>query len=140
MPRETTPGYHREVIPIPIPQAGFLDQAGAVTLVLSMPLGFQCELEKAVYIPAVAGAGAGASQQLRVRKGNATGTILASPLLTLANHVLGGAGISAAGDESASSKLRDADTISITKDAGTVFTTGNGTLLLIVRQRAQARR
>lgn len=141
MPREAGPGFIRTVLPVRVPLTGVLDQAGAVTFVLSAVLGFKAELQGVRYIPDVTGAGAGATQALRVRKGNATGTILATVTPTLANHVMGGATLT--GDVAAAqandAKFGDTDTFSITKDAGTVFSAAGGTLLLIFRQRPQAR-
>lgn len=142
MPREVFPGFIREIVSLRIPLVGVLDQAGAVTFLASFVPGFRGEIEKAVYVPDVAGAGVGAAQTLEIRKGGAAGTIVATVALTLANHVLGGAGlsgaVSAANDETA--KFRDTDTISITKAAGgTVFSAGGGTLLIYVRQKPQSR-
>lgn len=141
MPAEAHPAFLRSEISFRIPLVGVLDQAGAITFLLSYVITFRATLERIVFIPDVAGAGAGATQSLDVRKGNASGTILASAVPTLANHVLGGPGVvgavSAANDEAA--KFKDNDTLSITKAAGTVFSAGGGTLKLIFRQRLQAR-
>lgn len=141
MPRETFPAFIRTVIPVRIPLVGVLDTAGAVTFLLSHVIRFKGTFERAAFVPDVAGAGAGATQAIRIRKGAAAGTILATVTPTLANHVLGGAGIegavAAADDEAA--RFVDNDTLSITKDAGTVFTAAGGTLFLTFRQRPQAR-
>lgn len=141
MPREVNPGFVRTPIAVRLPLAGFFDQAGAITYLLSYVPGFRGEIEKIVFVPDVAGAGAGATHVVNVRKGNATGTIVATVTVALATHVMGGAGIvgsvSAANDETA--KFRDTDTISITKDAGTVFSAAGGTLIIWFRQRPQAR-
>ncbi len=142
MPAEKAPFFLRTILNLRLPLVGFFDTAGAVTYLASMPMGYQGELEKVIFVPDVAGAGAGATQTFNVRKGGATGTILATLTVTLATHVMAGAGISttvtAANDETA--KLRDTDTISITKDAGgTVFTGAGGTLCLVFRQKPQAR-
>lgn len=141
MPAERAPFFVRTMLPFRIPLTGVLDQAGAVTYLLNFVPGFRGEIEKVWYIPDVAGAGAGATQQLSVRKGNASGTIVAFVTPTLATHVMGGAGIagsvSAANDETA--KFRDTDTLSITKEAGTVFSAAGGTLWIQFRQKPQAR-
>lgn len=141
MPREAGPGFIRTVQSFRIPLVGVLDQAGAITFVLSAVLGFKAELESLRFIPDVAGAGAGATQALSVRKGNASGTILATVTPTLANHVLGGPTLTAsvAAAQANDAKFSDTDTFSITKAAGTVFTGAGGTLLLVFRQRPQAR-
>lgn len=141
MPRETFPAGIRTVIPVRVPLAGVLDQAGAITFLLSMVLPFKGVLERVTYVPDVTGAGAGATQALRVRKGNATGTILATVTPTLANHVLGGAGLvgTVAAADSETARFGDNDTFSITKDAGTVFSAAGGTLFLTFWQRPQAK-
>lgn len=142
MPAERGPAFLRSNFVFRIPLVGVLDQAGAITYLAGFTPGYRGEIEKVWYIPDVAGAGAGAAQTLEIRKGAANGTIVATVALTLANHVLGGAGlsgaVSAANDETA--KFRDSDTISITKAAGgTVFSGGGGTLWIMFRQRPQAR-
>lgn len=142
MPAERGPAFQRHLVPVRIPLLGVLDTAGAVTFLASLSLGFIATLEKVIFVPDVTGAGAGATQGLRIRKGGAAGTILATVTATLANHVMGAAGIAgsvAVADEPVA-RFADLDTISITKDAGTVFTAAGGTLLLQFRQRPQGRR
>jgi len=139
---ERGPAFIRTSIDIRLPLVGFFDQAGAVTFIASMPLGFIGSIEKAVFIPDVTGAGAGASQNVQIRKGAAAGTaIIANLLITLANHVLGGPGVSVSAPvaNEGLARLGDADVFSITKDAGTVFSAAGGTLRLIVRQKLQGR-
>ena len=142
MPRESFPAGVRSVIlAVRIPLVGVLDQAGAVTFLLSHVIPFKVQIERLVYVPDVAGAGAGATQAISVRKGNASGTILATVTPTLANHVLGGAGLvgTVAAADSDTARLVDNDTISITKAAGTVFSAGGGTLYILGWQRPQAK-
>src|SRR4051794_18691704 len=93
MPRETFPAYVRTTLTTRIPLAGFLDQAGAVTFLASLVIPFKAALERAVFIPDVVGAGAGATQGIQIRKGGATGPVIATVTPTLANHALGGAGV-----------------------------------------------
>lgn len=141
MPREVNPAFVRTTLSFPIILAGMLNTAGAVTFVASMVMPFRAVLEKVTFIPEVAGAGAGATHAIKVRKGGATGTVLATCTVTLANHVLGGPGVVAsvaAADEEAAT-FRDGDTFSITKDAGTVFSTAGGHLILTFRQRPQSK-
>lgn len=141
MPREASPSFVRTTLAFGIPLAGVLNASGAVTFLLSFVVPFKASLERVTFIPEVAGAGAGATQALKVRKGNATGTVLATVTPTLAAHVMGAAGITdtvtAANEEAA--RFVDGDTLSITKDAGTVFSAAGGTLLLTFRQRPQSR-
>lgn len=141
-PKIVSPASVRVILPFRIPLVGFLDQAGAVTWILSMALGYHLHFEKMLYVPDVAPAGAGASQAIRLRKGNATGTIIDTVTPTLANAVLNAAGVASTGVSAANelaAKIRPADTFSITKDAGTVFSAGGGTLWLIGREHPQSR-
>jgi hypothetical protein len=141
MPKEAGPSFIRTPIDVRLPLVGFFDQAGAVTFLLSHVMGFVMTLERVVFIPDVTGAGAGATQAVRIRKGNATGAIVATVTPTLANHVMGAGGVAAnvaLADEGAA-RFTDTDTMSITKDAGTVFSAAGGTLRLIFRQKPQAR-
>lgn len=142
MPPARMPAFTRVERSFRLPLVGFFDQAGAVSWLVSMVLGYKAEIERAWFVPDVTGVGAAASQQIRIRKGGAAGTIICGALVTLANHVLGGAGVSDGAALPAveeASKLNDTDTFSITKDAGTVFTTAGGTLHVIFRQKPQAR-
>lgn len=143
MPKEAGPGYLRHELNLRIPLVGVLDTAGAVTFLASMPLGYVASIEAVRYVPDVAGAGAAAAQTLEIRAGGPTGTILSTVALTLANHVMGGAGIAGSAVSAANenlARLKDTDTISITKTAGgTVFSAAGGTLTIRFRQRPQAR-
>lgn len=142
MPRETFPAGIRTHMSFRLPLTGFLDTAGAVTYLLSHVINYKAQLERVVFIPDVAGAGAAASQVIKVRKGNASGTVLATVTLTLATHVMGAAGITGAvaAADSEAAKFVDNDTLSITKDAGgTVFSAGGGTLRLTFFQKPQAK-
>lgn len=141
MPREDFPGGVRTPIDIRVPLVGVLDQAGAISLLVSYPISFKARLERAEFLPDVTGAGAGATQALVVRKGAAAGTALVTVTPTLATHVLGGAGIrtdvaATIGDDAF---FKDGDTLSITKSAGTVFSAAGGTLRLIFFQKPQGR-
>jgi len=141
MPREANPAFVRTTLPFRLPLTGFFDQSGAITYLLSYVMPFKATLERVTYVPDVAGAGAGATHAISVRKGNATGTVLAVITPTLALHVMGAAGIVAtvaAADED-KARFVDGDTISITKATGTVFSAAGGTLFLTFRQRPQGK-
>lgn len=141
MPKEAFPAGIRTVLPVRIPLTGVLDQAGAITYLLSYVMPFKANLERIVYVPDVAGAGAGATQAISVRKGNAAGTILATVTPTLATHVMGAAGLVGlvAAAQAGDARFNDGDTLSITKAAGTVFSAAGGTLFLVFFQRPQAK-
>ena len=141
MPKEVNPGFVRVDRSFRIPLTGVLDQAGAITFLDSYVVTCRCALERVTFIPDVAGAGAGATCALQVRKGAAAGSVIASVTPTLALHVLGGPGIAAdvtaANDQLAT--FKDGDTLSITKAAGTAFSGAGGTLVLTFRMKPQAR-
>lgn len=118
------------------------DGTGALTIVDSFTMGFQCVLEAIGYVTnMVAGASAG-SQVFKLRKGGTSGTVLATLTLALANvnalgEVTQALTTSAAiGDKT----LFDGDTWSLTRDAsGTSFTTKpEGYFYLRFRQLPQA--
>lgn len=142
MPRETNPAFVRTHKEFHLGLVGVGDAAGAVSFLVDYVMPYKAALERVTFTPSTAGAGAGASQVFKVRKGGATGTVIATITLTLANTAIGGAGVvatvAAADDRTAT--FKDGDTLSITKDAGgTAFTTFDGILSLTFRQRPQAR-
>ena len=82
MPRFAPYGFDRSlpVLTIPFP-AG----TGQVTSLLSLPLGFQGTIEKVSIYSSVAATGAGASRTFNVRKGTATGAVMATATVVLAD-------------------------------------------------------
>ena len=100
---------------------------GAITLVDSFNPGFQCILEGIGFCASItAGASAG-SQVFKLRKGGATGTVVATLTLALASvNALGETTFQAVSTSAALADLTlsDTDTFSITRDAsGTDYTT-----------------
>lgn len=146
MPRETSPSWVRTkedffIVPT---HTGYLDGTGAITFMLSRVAdGFVQTLEKITFVSTTAFTGAGGTQTFKVRKGNATGTVIVTLTLTLADmDTTAGkskaASVAAADVEVA--RFTDTDTISFTRDAsGTAFTAGAGLFSLTWRQRPQAR-
>lgn len=139
MPRFAQYGYSRQHFALTVPLAGFLSVTTQQTLVLSLPLGFQFEIEKLFLIPTIAATGAGASRVINVRKGTATGTVVATATATLAN---GGLGVApTAGTVTSTAKtnvFQDADTLTVEfPTGGTVFTAGQYDLVLQLRCLAQ---
>lgn len=144
MPAEKGPAFIRTSFPLlAVPGVtGILDGTGAITLITSLPLGFVATLEKIVYVAGLIHVGGGGTQTFKVRKGGATGTVIAT--LTLAIGDLGAVGAfkvaSVAAADDANARFGDADTISFTRDAsGTAFSAGTGQFTLIFRQKPQAR-
>lgn len=144
MPREASPAFIRTIVPLlPVPGVvGILDGTGAITLVNSLPLPYKATIEKITYVAGLIHTGAGGTQTFKVRKGGATGTVVATLTVALADVGAVGAfktaSVAAADDENA--RLVDGDTISFTRDAsGTAYTAGSGIFYLTLRQRAQAK-
>ncbi len=113
-----------------------------ITLVDSLALGFQAVLEQIGFCASItAGASAG-SQVFKLRKGGASGTVIATLTLALANvNALGEVTVAnvAASVSDADRYLDDDDTFSITRDAsGTDYTTEpEGYFFVKFRQRTQ---
>lgn len=96
-----------------------------ITLVDSFTPGFQLVLEQLGFCAAItAGASAG-SQVFKLRKGGASGTVVATLTLALANvNALGEVTVAAVSGSIADLTLMDGDTWSLTRDAsGTDYTT-----------------
>jgi len=137
MPRFAPYGFARDFIPLTIP---FPAGAGQVTSLLSLPLGFQGTVEKVSIYSSIAAAGAGASRTFNVRKGIATGTVLATATVVLADlstvgaikdiPITAGAG---------ATDFADADTLTIEwATAGAVaYTAGVFHVVVRVRHRVQ---
>lgn len=135
MPRFAPYGFARDVIDLTIP---FPAGTGQVTSVLSLPLGFTGQVERVWIYSSVAATGAGASRTFNVRRGSATGTVMATATVVLADLSTVGAGkvvpvVAAAVD------FADADTLTIEwAAAGAVaFTAGTFHVLVTVREKAQ---
>lgn len=144
MPREASPAFVRTILPLlTVPAVtGILDGTGAITLINSLPLPYKATIEKITYVTGTTHVGGGGTQVFKVRKGGATGTVVAT--LTIAIGDVGAVGafktasVAAADDENA--RLVDGDTISFTRDSGgTAYSAGTGHFFLTLRQRAQAK-
>jgi hypothetical protein len=144
MPREASPAFVRTILPLlTVPAVtGILDGTGAITVIASLPIPYKATLEKITYVVGTTHVGGGGTQAFRVRKGGATGTIIAT--LTLAIADVGAVGafktasVAAADDESA--RFVDGDTLSFTRDSGgTAYSAGTGHFFLTFRQRPQAK-
>lgn len=146
MPRFGRGGWHRGYFNFPsVSNAAanpHFSGTGAITLVDSFTPGFQLVLEQIGFCAAiVAGATAG-SQVFKLRKGGASGTVIATLTLALASvNALGEVTVAniATGTAVADVNLDDDDTFSITRDAsGTDYTTEpEGFFFVKYRQRAQ---
>lgn len=146
MPKEALPAFIRtkETLLVVPSVTGILDGTGALTLIdTRLADGFRQSLEKITYVSTVAHTGAGGTQTFKVRKGGATGTVIATITLTLAAlQTSGGKSVQAsvAVADEAIARFVDTDTLSFTRDSGgTAFTAGSGQFILTWRQRAQAR-
>ena len=143
MPRFAPYGYAFKRLIFDIPFVGFLNTAGQVNRVLSLPLDFSSELVAVRIVPSVVGTGAGATRLVNIRKGSATGTIIGSVTATLAHQgVLGvvttGTVVTAARANFLNDLLATPDTLTIEfPAAGTVFTAGGLDLILTFRALTQ---
>lgn len=144
MPREAGPSFIRVQIPLLAAPAltGIADGTGAITLIDSLPLGYVLTFEKLRFISGSIATGASATQVFKLRKGGATGTVIATLTLNLADVNAVGkfkeASVAAADGNIA--RLIDTDTISLTRDAGgTAFTKFEGVFIAIARQKPQGR-
>lgn len=143
MPKESSVGYQRSIIPVHVTGAA-LSGTGALNLINAMTPGFRFWIEKLVWVTTNTIAGAGGSQTFHVRKGGPTGTSVASVNPTVASQATMGTVLEdavAAADEDAAHLGADTDTLSVTRDAsGTSITGGDGILYVVIRQREQARK
>lgn len=135
MPRFAPYGFAivQESFAIPIP-AG----TGQVSSVLSLPRGFVASITKVSAVVRVVATGAGASRVLNIRKGSATGAVVATTTYVLAD----GATVGAVKDvpvTAANADFADADTLTIEwPTAGAVaFTAGELNLVITTRRRLQ---
>jgi hypothetical protein len=136
MPRLAPYGFIRGQFNVSLPlQAGF-NATTATNIMLSYKPGFAFVIEKVTVICTVAGAGAGATRTLNVRKGTASGTVVATKAIVLADATL-----AAAIDvpvTAASAAYGDNDTITVDLGgSGTVFTTFEGMLMIQYRMLPQ---
>ncbi|MBI4899002.1 MAG: hypothetical protein HY829_00835 [Actinobacteria bacterium] len=135
MPRLSPYGFARTVLNIAIPGVGFLVSTSQVSAILSKTLGFACVLEKMEVVTTAVGTGAGASRVLNVRKGSATGTVVATATLALATQgTLGTVNVGTLTTANAANKFSDTDTLTVEfASGGTTFTAGGVELVLTFR-------
>jgi len=146
MPAEKGPAFIRvkeDLLHVPS-VTGFLDGTGAISFIVSRVAdGYVQTLEKITFVATTAFTGSAGTQTFKVRKGNASGTVVATLTLALAdmdasNGKSKSASVAAADSEVA--RFGDTDTLSFTRDAsGTTFTAGAGVFTLTWRQKPQAR-
>ena len=138
MPRNAPYGFERHVQVHTVP---FPAGTGQVTSLLSLPLGFAGTVERVAIYASVVATGAGASRTLNIRKGSATGTVMATATVVLADLNAVGAApkVIAVSTVSGAADFADADTLTIEwATAGAVaFTGGTFHVAVTVRQRSQ---
>lgn len=144
MPKEVGPTFIRHELPILAAPAltGIADGTGAITLVDSFTPGYVGTVEKLRFVSGSIATGTSASQVFKLRKGGATGTVIATLQLDLADVNAVGkfkqAAVSAANDSVA--RFSDTETLSLTRDSGgTAYTKFEGLFTIVVRQKPQAR-
>jgi hypothetical protein len=138
MPRLAPYGFSRSVPVFTIP---FPAGTAQVTSVLSFPLGFLGTVEKVTIYSSVAATGAGASRTFNVRKGTATGTVVATATVVLADLSTVGAikNIPVVVAPLGTPDLQDADVLTIEwATAGAVaYTAGTFHVAVQIRHKAQ---
>jgi len=140
MPKESSPGWTRSVITVPVIAAQLLG-TGLLPVLTSWVPGFKFRVQSMSFVAEVALAGAGGTQEFVLRKGGATGTAIVACNALLAND---GAGefdqtAVAAADMDDAYFRSDADTLTINRTAGgTAFTGGSGHLNVVIMSRPQA--
>jgi hypothetical protein len=137
MPRNAPYGFTRDVqvFTIPFPAA-----TGQVTSLLSLPLGFSGTIERVAIYSSVVAAGAGASRTFNVRKGSATGTVMATATVVLADlNAVGTPKVVPVSTVAGAADFVDADTLTIEwATAGAVaFTGGTFHVVITTRQLGQ---
>ena len=137
MPRNAPYGFDRDVLAFVLQ---FPAGTGQVTSVLSFPLGFAGTVERAAIYSSVVAAGAGATRTLNIRKGIATGTVMATATVALADiNAVGAMKAIPASTVAGAADFVDADTLTIewASAGATAFTAGTFHVLVTVRQKAQ---
>lgn len=137
MPRFATYGHNRgfAVLTIPFPPG-----TGQVTSLLSVPLGFVGTVEKVSIYSSIVAAGAGASRTFNVRKGSATGAVVATATVVLADLNAIGAAVKDIPVTVANADFTDTDTLTIEwATAGAVAYTA-GVFHVVVRYRQKPQR
>ncbi len=144
MPAEKGPAVIRHELPLLAVTAltGVFDGTGAITLVDTLVPGYTLYIEKLRFVSSSIATGAAATQTFKLRRGGATGTVVATLTIALADINAVGkfkeASVAAADMDSA--RLTDAVGLSLTRDAsGTAFTKAEGLFSVVVRQKPQAR-
>lgn len=144
MPAEKHPAFHRHCVPLLVAPAltGIADGTGALTLVDTLVLGYTYTIEKLRFISGSIATGASATQVFKLRVGGATGTVVATLTLNLADVNAVGkfkeAAVAAADD--AKARVTDTVGLSLTRDSGgTAYTKFEGIFEVVIRQKAQAR-
>lgn len=148
MPSEKGPAFIRtkETLLVVPSVTNMLDGTGAISFIVSRVAdGFTQTLEKITFVSSVAFTGTSGTQTFKVRKGNASGSVVATLTLALADMDTSAGksksySVAAADHASGLSRFSDTDTLSFTRDSGgTAFTAGAGQFILTWRQKPQAR-
>ena len=140
MPKESSPGWVRSVITIPI-EAAQLAGTGLLPVVTSWVPGFKFRVQSMSFVAKTTLVGAGGAQAFVLRKGGAAGTAIVAVSALIANDGVGEFAQTdvAAADMDDAYFRSDSDTLTINRTAsGTAFSAGAGELLVVIMVRAQA--
>jgi len=132
MPRKAPYGFSRGNLVLSLPLASGFSITTAANVMLSYLPGFSFVIEKVTVVNTVASAGSGASRTLNIRKGSASGTVVATKAIVLAD-----CGLATVVDvpvTAANATYGDADTITVDLGgAGTAFSTFEANLVIQYR-------
>lgn len=137
MPRFAPYGFTRDILVFTIP---FPAGTGQVTSLLSLPLGFAATVERVAIYSSIAATGGGASRTFNLRKGSATGTVMATATVVLADlSTVGVPKVIAVSTTAGAADFADADTLTIEwATAGAVaYTAGTFHVAVTIRQLGQ---
>ncbi|HEY6014504.1 MAG TPA: hypothetical protein VIU37_10865 [Candidatus Limnocylindrales bacterium] len=136
MPRSAPYGFARDLVSLTVV---FPAGTGQVTSLLSLPLGFTGTIEKVSIFASVVAAGAGASRTLNIRKGTATGTVVATATVVLADLNAIGA-VKDIPVTAANADFVDTDTLTIEWAAAGAVAFTAGTFHVVIRSRQRLQR
>jgi hypothetical protein len=136
MPRKAPYGFSRGNFTLSLPLASGFGITTAANIMLSYAPGFSFVIEKVTVANTVAAAGSGATRTLNIRKGSASGTVVATKAIVLAD-----CGLATVVDvpvTAANATYNDTDTLTVDLGgSGTVFTTFEANLIIQYRVQPQ---
>ena len=132
MPRNAPFGFARGIFNLSLPLTAGFGATAATNIMLSHVPGFAFTIEKVSLNCTIAGIGAAGSRVLNVRKGSASGTVVATKTVLVADCTL--AVVINVPVTAANASYADTDAITVDLGgSGTVFTTFEANLIIQYR-------